>query len=75
MCHNVQANEGIRLMEEKNDFLKSLPIFSTLSETDIDKLADEAEEFTYRNGEYIFYEGDPPDWLCIVRDGNIKAVK
>ncbi len=59
----------------KRDFLKNLPIFSTLSESHLDMLANKAEEFTYKNGEYIFYEGDPPDWLCIVKEGNVKAVK
>ncbi len=59
----------------KRDFLKSLPIFSALSESDIDKLALVAEEFTYKNGEYIFYEGDPPDWLCIVKEGIVKVMK
>lgn len=59
----------------KRDFLKSLPIFSTLSESELDGLAEMAEEFTYKNGEYVFYEGDAPDWLCIVKDGNVKAIK
>ena len=59
----------------KRDFLKSLPIFSSLPDSILDKLTDRAEEFTYKNGEYIFYEGDSPDWLCIVKEGNVKAVK
>ena len=62
-------------MAGKRDFLKSLQIFSTLPESDLDKLSNAAEEFTYKNGEYIFYEGDPPEWLCIIREGNVKAVK
>lgn len=59
----------------KKDFLKGMPLFSALSESDLNRLADIAEEFTYKNGEYVFFEGDPPDWLCIVKDGNVKAVK
>jgi CRP/FNR family transcriptional regulator len=62
-------------MAGKRDFLKSLQIFSTLPESDLDKLSNAAEELTYKNGEYIFYEGDPPEWLCIIREGNVKAVK
>lgn len=69
------VKKGIRFMVAKKDFLKNLPIFSTLSDADLDRLAGVAEEFTYKNGEYIFYEGDPPDWLCIVKDGNVKAIK
>ena len=57
------------------EFLKSLPMFSTLSDTDLARLSDMAKEFVYKNGEYVFYEGDSPDWFCIVKEGNIKAIK
>lgn len=62
-------------MATKKEFLKSLPIFSTLTEAEIYKLSDISDEFTYKNGEYIFYEGDSPDWLCIVKEGNVKVLK
>ena len=62
-------------MTSKKEFLKSLPLFSTLSDTDLIKLSDMSKEFTYKNGEYVFYEGDSPDWFCIVKEGNIKAIK
>lgn len=62
-------------MTSKKEFLKNLPLFSTLSDTDLTKLSDMAKEFSYKNGEYVFYEGDPPDWFCIVKEGNIKAIK
>ena len=57
------------------EFLKSLPMFSSLSDTDLIRLSDMAKEFVYKNGEYVFYEGDSPDWFCIVKEGNIKAIK
>ncbi|HZX48134.1 MAG TPA: Crp/Fnr family transcriptional regulator [Nitrospirota bacterium] len=57
------------------EFLKSLPMFSSLSDTDLIILSDMAKEFVYKNGEYVFYEGDSPDWFCIVKEGNIKAIK
>ncbi|MDD5433858.1 MAG: Crp/Fnr family transcriptional regulator [Nitrospira sp.] len=62
-------------MVSKREFLKSISLFTTLSETDFNKLTDIADEFTYKNGEYIFYEGDSPDWLCIVKEGNVKVLK
>lgn len=62
-------------MTSKKEFLKNLPLFSTLSDSDLIRLSDMAKEFTYKNGEYVFYEGDPPDWFCIVKEGNIKAIK
>ena len=62
-------------MTPKKEFLKSLPMFSALSDTDLLKLSDMAKEFVYKNGEYVFYEGDTPDWFCIVKEGNIKAIK
>lgn len=62
-------------MASKKEFLKSIPTFSTLAETELNNLSDIAEEFSYKNGEYIFYEGDSPDWLCIVKEGNLKVLK
>ena len=62
-------------MTPKKEFLKSLPMFSTLSDTDLARLSDMAKEFVYKNGEYVFYEGDSPDWFFIVKEGNIKAIK
>ncbi len=62
-------------MTSKKEFLKNLPLFSTLSGEDLNRLSDMAKEFTYKNGEYVFYEGDSPDWFCIVKEGNIKAIK
>ena len=62
-------------MTPKKEFLKNLPLFSTLSDKELDKLSEMSKEFTYKNGEYVFYEGDPPDWFCIVKEGNIKAIK
>ena len=62
-------------MTSKKEFLKSLPMFSTLSDTDLTRLSDMAKEFAYKNGEYVFYEGDSPEWFCIVKEGNIKAIK
>lgn len=62
-------------MESNEDFLKSLTIFSTLPESMVHQLANVSRSFKYKNGEYIFYEGDPPDWLCIVKEGSVKAIR
>jgi len=62
-------------MNTKKEFLKSLSIFSSLSDAEINRLAEVTEEFTYKNGDYIFYEGDSPNWLCMVKEGNVKAIK
>src|SRR3989337_3951573 len=62
-------------MTPKKEFLKSLSMFSALSDSDLIRLSDMAKEFTCKNGEYVFYEGDPPDWFCILKEGNIKAIK
>ncbi|MCC6543820.1 MAG: Crp/Fnr family transcriptional regulator [Nitrospirae bacterium] len=62
-------------MTSKKEFLKNLPMFSSLSDTDLTGISNMAQEFIYNNGEYVFYEGDSPDWFCIVKEGNIKAIK
>lgn len=62
-------------MTSRKEFLKNLPLFSTLSDNELARLSEMAKEFSYKNGEYIFHEGDAPDWFCVLKEGNIKAIK
>jgi CRP/FNR family transcriptional regulator len=55
--------------------LKSNPVFAGLPAKEIEALAREAREQTYRAREYIFLEGDPAGSLCIVTSGRVKIVR
>ncbi len=50
-------------------------IFSSLTEEELEVLADFAVERTVQPGEFIFQEGDRPERLYVIAEGQIKAVK
>lgn len=53
--------------------LRSVPIFSTLSEDFIDQLRDRVELLHYAPGQVICEEGDPADAFFLVRIGFVKV--
>jgi CRP-like cAMP-binding protein len=61
--------------DEAVAFLKSIPVFAALPDKDLRTLAGVVQEERYRAREYIFMEGDPALWFCIVRSGHVKIVK
>ena len=46
--------------------LKSNKVFAGLPAREIDALAAAAREEVCRARDYVFMEGDPAEWLCIV---------
>lgn len=50
-------------------------IFSGLSEAELGELAGIAVERNYAPGEFIFWEGDAPDWFYVVAEGQVKVLK
>ncbi|HUO62809.1 MAG TPA: Crp/Fnr family transcriptional regulator [Terriglobales bacterium] len=61
--------------DERATTLKSNPVFAGLPARDLDALAASAREDAYRVREYIFMEGDPARWLCVVMSGRVKIVR
>jgi CRP/FNR family transcriptional regulator len=62
-------------VHEAQAFLRSNPVFGTLPAKETDALGAVAREEKVRARDYIFLEGDPPQWLCIVRSGRVKILK
>jgi len=60
---------------EKKDLVKKIPLFSSLTDDDIDKTAECLKEEVFDKGEYIFMEGDPAEWLYIVKSGEVRIMK
>jgi signal transduction histidine kinase len=56
-------------------FLHNLSLFSELSDSDLDKLVDMAEEVTLEQGDVLMEEGTPGDALYIVLDGDFEVSK
>src|SRR3970282_2707510 len=60
---------------ERVTALKSTPVFAGLPAKEIEALAGAARAETYRAREYVFLEGDPARWLCLVTSGRVKIVR
>ena len=56
------------------EVLKRVPLFSGLSEADIQSFADLARERSYPKGSVIVFEDDPGDAMYLVAAGQVKVV-
>lgn len=61
--------------EEAVALLARVPIFSTLSEEELGRVAEVTVPRSYRAGEAVFHEGDQSDTCYIVRSGCTRAVR
>jgi CRP/FNR family transcriptional regulator len=57
------------------EILKRSLIFSGLSQAELDELAGLAVERSLAEGEFVFWDGDAPEWLYMVAGGRIKVIK
>lgn len=60
---------------DKTDWVRKIPFLASLSPLDAKRVADLMVERDIKRGEYLFWEGDPADWLYILREGKVKLVK
>ena len=60
---------------DKVDILKHSPIFSSLNDDELSELANLAVERNVMSNEFIFWEGDDPEWFYIVASGKVKVIK
>jgi CRP/FNR family transcriptional regulator, cyclic AMP receptor protein len=55
--------------------LGSVPVFQTLANEDLERIAEVAVPRSFDGGQVIFREGDTSDTCYIVRDGRARAVR
>lgn len=56
-------------------FLGQSPVFAVLPVREMEALAAAAIQESFRAREYIFMEGDPARWFCVVRSGHVKILR
>ena len=56
------------------DFLATVPLFSGLDRSELEKFAEVTREKSYPKGSVILFEDDPGDSLFVVREGRVKVV-
>jgi CRP/FNR family transcriptional regulator len=61
--------------QDVHAFLRSNPVFAPLPLREVNALGAVAAEAVLRSREYVFMEGDPALWLCIVRSGRVRIVR
>jgi len=59
----------------KAQILRSYFIFSSLNDDELSELADLSIEHSFMPNEFIFWDGDAPDWFYIVAEGKVKVLK
>ena len=57
------------------EFLKSSPVFAALGPREVQSLAAVAREERVRARDYVFMEGDPARWFCLVKAGHVKILR
>jgi CRP-like cAMP-binding protein len=61
--------------KDAGDVVRGNPIFAGLPAKDLTALAGAARDVSYRAREYVFHEGEPAVWFCLVKRGHVKIVR
>jgi CRP-like cAMP-binding protein len=56
-------------------FLRACPVFAGIPARELTALGGVTREESYRARDYVFMEGEPADWFCLVRSGRVKIVR
>ena len=59
----------------RNEILRRSLIFSILKDEELTELSQLAIEHSLHSDEFVFWEGDSPDYFYIVVEGRVKVVK
>ena len=59
----------------RSQLLKKSLVFSNLREDELAELSQFVIERSFEPGEFVFWEGDAPDWFYVIAEGNIKVLK
>jgi CRP/FNR family transcriptional regulator len=59
----------------KAQILRGSFIFSGLNDDELRELANLAIERSYTSNQFIFWDGDTPEWFYIIAEGKVKVIK
>jgi CRP/FNR family transcriptional regulator len=62
-------------MLENLQILSKHPTFSSLTPAELKALCRYLLEEHFKKGDTVFWEGDAPQWLCLVKKGKVKILK
>lgn len=61
--------------DNKTQILKRSPIFNSLDDNELDQLTNLSVQKKFLPGDFIFWEGDIPQWFYVIAEGNVKVIK
>lgn len=62
-------------LNEKIQFLRSLPFFSALTKTSVSKLTYQFKDMSLIKNQYLYREGEPAEYVYIVKNGQFEVTK
>lgn len=71
----IMMQTGMQKIEEKLTFLKSVPLFSKMSNDVLLRLSDALEMTVYKKGDYIVRQGTHGDTFYIISEGQVRVTK
>lgn len=54
------------------ELLRPIPLFTSLSQEELERIAELCETRSWESGEYIFHEGEPGNRLFIIVEGSVR---
>ena len=63
------------LGSNKAQALRQSLVYASLSENELAELAGLAIERSFKPGEFVFWDGDAPDWFYMVAEGRVRVFK
>ena len=58
---------------DSTEILRRIPLFSTVSDSDLRTLSHETQLVEFQKGEYVYREGDPADCFYVIVSGRVKV--
>ena len=62
-------------MSNETDFLAKVSIFSSLTQTDLGRIANMTRRYVFQKGDVIIREGEPDKRLFVIVDGEVEVIK
>jgi CRP/FNR family transcriptional regulator len=71
----ILFSEDRRELMDRLEILKKSNFFSSVSEPTQKEISRLFTEEKYQRDDYVFFEGDAPEWFHVVKEGKVKLVK
>ena len=69
----MKSTYDLLQLEATVGLLKNVPIFSEVGDADLENIAEQLTEVSYRRGQLIFTKGDEGDAMFIIKSGSVRV--